>query len=109
MSNEYRPEKLSRRRFGAIAAGGVGAVVAGGFTVFTLADDTPTRRGAGAPIGAFEVHHDDRVYVTMTNGAEFVLEVKERGSGNVLEHHEGVTGESLMTLASEYVTIVSCC
>lgn len=108
MSDDVQHIKITRRRFGAIAFGGAGAVAVGGVAVFTLTDgdDAPARRGDGAPIGAFDVQHDDAVYVTMTNGAEFVVEVKERGSGTVLERHDGVTAENLATLPSQYINIV---
>ena len=74
---------LSRRQFGAIALGGAGAVAVGGLTVFQLLGSAP-----GQAIRRFDVRHDPSVYVTMTNGTEFVVEVKERGSRRVLERHD---------------------
>ena len=107
MSDDIQHTKITRRRFSAIALGSAGAIAVGGVAVLTLTDDdhAPARRGDGTPIGAFGVEHDGSVYVTMTNGAEFVVEVKERGSGTVLERHEGVTAESLASLTSDYVAI----
>lgn len=105
MTHDLQSAKMSRRRFSALALGGAGAVAAGGITFFVALDESAGERGDGAPIGAFDVRHGDDIYVTMTSGASFVVEVKERGTGAVLERHEGVTGESLATLDSEYLAI----
>ena len=42
----------------------------------------------------------------MTNGAEFVVQVKRRGNGDVLERHDGVTAYNLLALESDHVTFV---
>lgn len=92
--------KLSRRRFGAIALGGAGALVAGGVTVFSVLDaDDPVS------LRSFDVHHEPSVYVTMTNGVEFIVEVKDVETREVLERFEGVTAASLLSLQSDHVTI----
>jgi hypothetical protein len=92
--------KMSRRKFGALAVSGVGALAVGGVTVFQIIDDDP-----GQAVRRFDVHHDPSVYVTMTSGAEFVVEVKQMGTQRLLERHEGVTAHNLLALKSEHVTI----
>lgn len=93
--------ELSRRRFGAMVLGGAGVVAVGGVTAMRLggADDRHAVR-------TFDVRHDPSVYVTMTNGATFVVEVKQRDSGQVLEHFDGVTASNLLRLKSDHVTFV---
>lgn len=95
------PSKMSRRKFGALALSGAGALAVGGVTVFQIIDDDP-----GQAVRRFDVHHDPSVYVTMTNGAEFVVEVKQVGTQEVLERHEGVTARNLLALESEHVSIL---
>jgi len=90
--------KMSRRSFTTLAAGAAGAAVVGGFAVL---------QGTGAgpqAVGTFDVTHDRTVYVTMTNGSEFVVQVKRQGTGEVLENHTGVTAYNLLTLESDYVS-----
>lgn len=89
---------IARRRFGAIALGGAcAAVVGGGLALWDNNADT---------VRFFDVVHDESVYVTMTNGAEFVVEVKQVGTREVLERHEGVTARSLHSLKSERLVII---
>ena len=74
---ETSTPRLSRRRFAALAVGGVGAVAAGVVSAFALFEpDAPE----GEAVRFFDVAHGPNVYVTMTNGTEFVVEVKEVGS-----------------------------
>jgi hypothetical protein len=61
---------MSRRTFATLAAGGVGALVLGGVSAFRIFD------AGGHAVRSFEVRHDPSVYVTMTNGRPFVVEVK---------------------------------
>lgn len=93
------PGKLSRRRFGAIAVGGAGALLVG--SRFVLQDDDDA-----TAVRTFDVEHDSSVYVTMTNGTEFIVEVKQTGTGEVLERHEGVTARTLLSLQSEHLAII---
>ena len=92
--------KMSRRQFGALALGGAGALAVGGITVFQIVDDGP-----GHAVRTFDVHHDPSVFVTMTSGAAFVVEVKQVGTREVLERHEGVTAHNLLALESEHLSI----
>lgn len=90
--------KMSRRSFTTLAAGAAGAAVIGGFAVL---------QGTGAgpqAVGTFDVAHAPSVYVTMTNGAEFVVQVKRPGTGEVLESHTGVTAYNLLALQSDHVS-----
>ena len=93
--------ELSRRTFGAMVLGAAGAVAVGGVTAVRLG--RPDDRGA---VRAFDVRHDPSVYVTMTNGSPFVVEVKQRESGEVLEHFDRVTAYNLLRLTSDHVTFV---
>lgn len=95
-------ERWSRRRFVVAAVAGAGATL-GGVAVTVAA----LPRGAeGTPVRFFDVVHDESVYVTMTDGVEFVVTVKETGTGAVLETHDGVTATTLLTLQSDHVAIV---
>ncbi|NND73797.1 MAG: hypothetical protein HKN44_02220 [Ilumatobacter sp.] len=85
---------LSRRGLGALALGCAGAALLGRSLV--AGDDVPPVR--------FDVVHDDSVYVTMTNGLEFVVEVRRRQGHDVLERFEGVTARSVLSLKSAWVT-----
>ncbi len=99
----HEPKPMSRRRFGAMVLGTGAAVAAGAVTIWRLADSP---EGGGTAIRTFRISHDPAVYVTMTNGEEFVVEVKERGTGRVLEHHDGVTAYNLLDLPTDHVSIV---
>jgi hypothetical protein len=101
MDDTPTTRRMSRRSFTTLVAVGTGALAVGGVGAATLLTGTP----AGVAVQTFGVEHDDDVYVTMTNGREFVVEVKQRGSGVVLETHEGVTAYNLLSLKSDYVTI----
>jgi hypothetical protein len=92
--DESQP-KMSRRRFGAITLGGAGAVVAGGVTMFLLVDSDAD---GGSALRSFDVIHDPSVYVTMTNGLEFTVEVKDTETKEVLERFDRVTARSLLSL-----------
>ena len=92
---------MSRRKFGALALSGAGALAVSGVTVFQIVDDDP-----GQAVRKFNVHHDPSVYVTMTNGTEFVVEVKQVGTREVLERHEGITAHNLLALQSDHLSIV---
>ena len=94
--------KMSRRRFGAITLGGAGALVAGAVTTFVLLDSD----SGGEVLRSFDVSHDPSVYVTMTNGTEFVVEVKDTETREVLERFDRVTARSLLSIDSEYVQII---
>lgn len=93
--------RMSRRRFGAVV-GGAGVVVAGGVTTFVLLD---ADAGDLDAVRSFDVHHDPSVYVTMTNGAEFVVEVNDRETREVLERFERVTARTLLSIDSAHVRI----
>lgn len=92
--------EMTRRRFGVIVLGGAGALAVGGATTLRLI------AGDGTGVRTFDVRHDPSVYVTMTNGSEFVVEVKRRETGEVIEHHSGVTAYNLLRLRSDHVTFV---
>ena len=92
--------RMSRRRFGALTLGGAGALVAGGVTTMFLLDGD-----GGGTLRSFDVIHDPSVYVTMTNGLEFTVEVKDTETKEVLERFDRVTARSLLSLDSQHVQI----
>lgn len=88
-----------RRRFLAASGATVAGMAVAGTTLFILRDDS------GRAVAHFDVAHDPSVYVTMTAGSPFVVEVKDRATRAVLEHHDGVTAENLLALDSDHVVI----
>ncbi len=92
---------MTRRRFAVGATGTLGAIAVGATLVsFFVGDD------GGSEIGFFDIAHRNDVYVTMTNGEEFRVTVKEVGTGRVIEEHVGVTGRTLGNLRSEHIRIL---
>jgi hypothetical protein len=98
--SESQP-RMSRRRFGAVL-GGAGVLVAGGITTLVLLGSSDDR---GEVVRSFDVQHDPSVYVTMTNGTEFVVEVKDTETRDVLERFERVTARTLLSIDSAHVRI----
>ena len=58
------------------------------------------------PVRFFDVVTDPTATVSITNGDEFTVAVKDRSTGEVLEQHDRVTAHTLLRLRSEYVQIV---
>jgi hypothetical protein len=93
--------ELSRRRFGTMVLGGAAVVAVGGVSALRIGASE-----ARIGIRTFDVHHDPSVYVTMTSGSPFVVEVKRRDTSEVLEHFDGVTAFNLLELTSRHVSFV---
>ncbi|MGI9645860.1 MAG: hypothetical protein ACR2O6_11190 [Ilumatobacteraceae bacterium] len=67
----------------------------------------PSSSGQSAePIRFFDVVTDPEVVVSMTNGEEFSVSAKDRATGEVIEHHDGVTATTLLELQSDHFDVV---